>query len=149
LGKLQHQLNGIRAAAKALGASTVREVTQVKKRVLSAAAKAKISKATKARWAKFRAEQNKKAKAVKSYMKDDGTGVLQCRREVDKAKRAKCRFQFRYGTQILQHSLTRQSQSQLRPAVADAKDATACESRLRTGTLKAQDNLLSRSFPQP
>jgi hypothetical protein len=59
LGKLQHQLNGIRNAAKALGDSTVREVTQVKKRVLSAAARAKISKATKARWAKFRAQTKK------------------------------------------------------------------------------------------
>jgi len=29
---------------------------------MSAAARAKISKATKARWAKFRAEKNKKAK---------------------------------------------------------------------------------------
>ena len=64
LTKLQRQLDGIRAAAKALGATTVRGVTQVKKRVLSAAAKAKISKATKARWARFRAEKNKKAKAA-------------------------------------------------------------------------------------
>ena len=63
LSKLQHQLSGVRAAAKALGAKTVREVTQVKKRVMSAAARAKISKATKARWAKFRAEKNKKGKA--------------------------------------------------------------------------------------
>jgi hypothetical protein len=47
-----------------LGAKTVREVEQVKKRVLSAAAKAKISKATKARWVRFRAEKNKKAKAA-------------------------------------------------------------------------------------
>src|SRR5216683_3085336 len=61
LGKLQRKLNGARAAAKALGATTVREVTQVKKRVMSAAARAKISKATKARWAKFRAAKNKKA----------------------------------------------------------------------------------------
>ena len=61
LGKLQKQFDGLRAAAKALGDSTIREVTQVKKGVLSAAAKAKISKATKARWAKFRAEKDKKA----------------------------------------------------------------------------------------
>ena len=61
LGKLQKQFDGLRAAAKALGDSTIREVTQVKKRVLSAAAKAKISRATKARWAKFRAEKDKKA----------------------------------------------------------------------------------------
>ena len=59
LGKLQHQLNGIRAAAKALGISTNRELKAVKKRVMSAAARAKISKATKARWAKFRAEKKK------------------------------------------------------------------------------------------
>lgn len=64
LGKLQHKLNGVRAAARALGDKTVREVTQVKKRVLSAAARAKISKATKARWAKFRTLKNKKAKAA-------------------------------------------------------------------------------------
>jgi hypothetical protein len=62
LGKLQHQLNGVRAAAKALGDSTVREVTAGKKRVMSAAAKARISKATKARWAKFRAEKARKGK---------------------------------------------------------------------------------------
>jgi len=61
LRKLQSKFNGIRAAAKALGDSTIREVTQVKKRVMSAAARARISKATKARWAKFRAEKDKKA----------------------------------------------------------------------------------------
>jgi hypothetical protein len=64
LSKLQHQLNGVRAAARALGSKASREVTEVKKRVMSAAARAKISKATKARWAKFRAEKNKKAKAA-------------------------------------------------------------------------------------
>ena len=62
LGKLQDQLNGVRAAAKALGSKASREVTQVKKRVMSAAARAKIGKATKARWAKFRAEKSKKGK---------------------------------------------------------------------------------------
>jgi hypothetical protein len=59
LTKLQGKLSGVRAAAKALGDTTVREVNQVKKRVLSAAARAKISKATKARWAKFRAQAKK------------------------------------------------------------------------------------------
>ncbi len=59
LGKVQHELNGIRAAAKALGDSTIRELKAVKKRVMSAAARAKISKATKARWAKFRAAKAK------------------------------------------------------------------------------------------
>ena len=62
LHKVQRLLNGVRAAAKALGGSTVREVKAVKKRVMSAAARAKISKATKARWAKFRAEKAKKGK---------------------------------------------------------------------------------------
>jgi len=59
LGKLQNQLSGVRAAAKALGDTTSREVTKVKKRVLSAAAKAKISKAAKKRWAQFRAKAKK------------------------------------------------------------------------------------------
>jgi hypothetical protein len=60
LAKLRGKLSGVRAAAKALGDTTVREVTQVKKHVMSAAARAKTSRATKARWAKFRAEKNKK-----------------------------------------------------------------------------------------
>ena len=64
LGKSQHKLHGVRAAAKALGSKASRKVTPVKKRVMSVAARAKISKATKARWAKFRAEKNKKAKAA-------------------------------------------------------------------------------------
>jgi hypothetical protein len=62
LRKLQHRLNGVRAAAKALDSKASREVGQAKKRVMSAAARAKISKATKARWAKFRAEKSKKGK---------------------------------------------------------------------------------------
>lgn len=59
LGKLQHQLNGVRAAAKALGSSAGKEVTTVKKRVLSAAGRAKIAKAAKKRWAKVRAQAKK------------------------------------------------------------------------------------------
>lgn len=55
LGKLQHQLDGIRAAATALGNSTGREVTRVRKRVLSAAGRAKISIAAKKRWAEVKA----------------------------------------------------------------------------------------------
>jgi len=54
LGKLNHQLNGVRAAAKALGHSAEREVVGVKKRVLSAAGRAAIVKAAKKRWAKIR-----------------------------------------------------------------------------------------------
>jgi hypothetical protein len=61
LGKLQHQLNGIRAAAKALGDSTSKELKVVKKRVMSAASRAKIGKAAKKRWAKFRAQAKKVA----------------------------------------------------------------------------------------
>jgi len=59
LGKVQHQLNGIRAAAKALGDSTNRELKAVKKRVLSAVARAKMAKAQRERWAKFRAAKAK------------------------------------------------------------------------------------------
>ena len=55
LGDVQQQLNGVRAAAQALGDSTTREATRVKKRVLSAAARARIGRAAKKRWAKFRA----------------------------------------------------------------------------------------------
>ena len=61
LGKVRQQLNGVRAAAKALGDSTSRELKSTKKRVLSAAARAKIGKAAKKRWAKFRAQAKKVA----------------------------------------------------------------------------------------
>jgi len=61
LGKLQHQLNGVRAAAKALSSSASHGFARTKKRVLSAAARAKIGKAAKKRWAKFRAEAKKLA----------------------------------------------------------------------------------------
>ena len=49
LGKLDHQLGGVRAAAKAMGGSAEREVIGVKKRVLSAAGRAAIVKAAKKR----------------------------------------------------------------------------------------------------
>ena len=61
LGKVQHQLSGIRAAAKALGDSTSKEPKVLKKRVLSAGARARIGRATKKRWAKFRALKKKVA----------------------------------------------------------------------------------------
>jgi peptidoglycan hydrolase CwlO-like protein len=61
LHKLRHQLNGVRAAAKALGDSTNREVKRVKKRMLSAAGRAKIAQAAKRRWAKVRAQAKKVA----------------------------------------------------------------------------------------
>jgi hypothetical protein len=61
IGKLQHQLDSVRAAAKALGHSTGRELKTVKKQVMSAAVKAKISKAAKRRWAKIKAQAKKVA----------------------------------------------------------------------------------------
>jgi hypothetical protein len=56
LGKVQHQLNGIRAAVKALGHSTGRELGSVKKGILSAAGRAAISVAAKKRWAEVKAK---------------------------------------------------------------------------------------------
>ena len=61
LGKLSHQLSGVRAAAKALGGSANRELKGVKKRVLSAAGRAKIAAAARRRWAKVRAKARKAA----------------------------------------------------------------------------------------
>ena len=61
LGKLNHRLSGVRAAAKALGGSAEREVVGVKKRVLSAAGRAAIAKAAKKRWAKVRKQAKKVA----------------------------------------------------------------------------------------
>ena len=67
----QQQLDTVRAAMKLLGGmngsgkvtdSSSGKTTSGKKRVMSAAARAKISKATKARWAKFRAAKAKVAK---------------------------------------------------------------------------------------
>jgi hypothetical protein len=58
LGKLNHQLSGGRAAAKALGGFAEREVVGAKKRVLSAAGRAAISKAKKP-WAKVRKQAKK------------------------------------------------------------------------------------------
>jgi len=59
LGKLNHKLNGVQAAAKALGGSAEREVIGVKKRVLSAAGRAAIAKAAKKRWAKVRKQRRR------------------------------------------------------------------------------------------
>jgi hypothetical protein len=61
LGKLNSQLNGVRAAAKALGHSAEREAVGVKKRVLSAAGRAAIARGAKKRWAKIRAQAKKAA----------------------------------------------------------------------------------------
>ena len=61
LHKIQHQLSGVRAAAKALGDLAGRELKRTKKRVLSAAGRAKIAKAAKKRWAKVRAQAKRVA----------------------------------------------------------------------------------------
>ena len=58
--KVRQQLDAVRGAMKALG----REVASggklgKRKRKMSAAARARIGKATKARWARFRAEKKK------------------------------------------------------------------------------------------
>jgi hypothetical protein len=57
MSKLQHQLNGIRSAAQALGHSAAVEVKVAKKRVLSAAGRAAISRAAKKRWATVRSRR--------------------------------------------------------------------------------------------
>jgi hypothetical protein len=59
LVKLQHDLVGLQSAAKVLGRTASRDITRVKKRVLSAAGRAKISKAAKKRWARVKAQAKK------------------------------------------------------------------------------------------
>jgi hypothetical protein len=59
LVKLEHELGGLQSAAKALGKKASKDITTVKKRVLSAAGREKISKAAKKRWAKIRAQAKK------------------------------------------------------------------------------------------
>jgi hypothetical protein len=61
LAKLQHDLIGLQSAANALGKSAKRDLKVVKKRVLSAAGRAKISRAAKKRWAKVKAQAKKAA----------------------------------------------------------------------------------------
>jgi hypothetical protein len=59
LSRLQHELDGIRAAAQALGRSASDGLSSAKKRALSPAAREKMSKAAKRRWAKLRAGAKK------------------------------------------------------------------------------------------
>jgi hypothetical protein len=59
MSQLQHQLDGVRSAAKALGHTAAVEVKAAKKRVLSAAGRAAISKAAKMRWAKVKKQAKK------------------------------------------------------------------------------------------
>jgi hypothetical protein len=63
--KLQQRLTGIQRAIKALNGransgGAIGEATVTKKWVMSAAARARISKASKARWARFRAAKRAK-----------------------------------------------------------------------------------------
>lgn len=57
LHHLQHRVNALDSAAKALGASAAGQFAGPKKRVLSAAAREKISQAAKRRWSRVRAAQ--------------------------------------------------------------------------------------------
>ena len=59
--KVRQQLDAVRAARKILGREVASGGKRIgkKKRKMSAAARAKIGKATKARWAKFRAAKAK------------------------------------------------------------------------------------------
>lgn len=59
VASMQHKLRGIKAAAEALSRSVDKKATKSAKRVLSAAARAKIGRATKKRWERFRAEAKK------------------------------------------------------------------------------------------
>jgi hypothetical protein len=61
LGKLQRQLNGVKAAARAMGRTAGDELNSAKKRVMSAAVRKKISRAAKKRWAKVKAGAKKAA----------------------------------------------------------------------------------------
>ena len=60
-GTTGKRTSGLGGSGKATGSSRTK-TTQGKKRVMSAAARARISKATKERWAKFRAAKAKVAK---------------------------------------------------------------------------------------
>jgi len=59
--KVRKQLDAVRAAAKVLGREVASSGKRIgrKKRVMSAAARARIGKATRERWAKFRAAKAK------------------------------------------------------------------------------------------
>jgi hypothetical protein len=59
LAKLQDDLIGLQSAGRALGRSASRDIATVKKRVMSSAARAKISRAAKKRWAKVKAQAKK------------------------------------------------------------------------------------------
>jgi prophage DNA circulation protein len=82
--KLQKRLDGLRAAARALGTSASYGLDKARKRVLSAAGRARISAAAKRRWAKVKAG-TKKAVGKSAT---DGLGKVQ-KRVMSAAARAK------------------------------------------------------------
>jgi hypothetical protein len=59
VGRLQKQMDGLRAAASALGDSAMDGAGRVQKHVLSPEGRAKISRAAKRRWAKVKAGARK------------------------------------------------------------------------------------------
>jgi hypothetical protein len=61
VGRLQKQLDGLRAAANALGDSAMDGAGRMQERVMSAATRAKISATAKRRWAKVKAGARKAA----------------------------------------------------------------------------------------
>jgi len=61
IGKLQKQVEGLRAAAKALQNSSGNGIGKTRKRVMTPAIRAKISASAKKRWAKIRAGGKKSA----------------------------------------------------------------------------------------
>lgn len=61
IGKLERQLRGLKAAENALRNSSVDRGRTLRKRILSAAARAKMSQAAKRRWAKVKASARKAA----------------------------------------------------------------------------------------
>jgi len=59
LASVQHKLKGIKAAAEAMGRSADKKVTKGTKRVISAAARVKMGRAARKRWARIKAEAKK------------------------------------------------------------------------------------------
>lgn len=85
VSKLRRELEGVKAAAKALGDSASNEIGKARKRVMSAAARAKISAAAKRRWAKERAGAKK---GTVREAANDGLGTAR-KRVMSAAARAK------------------------------------------------------------
>ena len=85
VGKLQRELDGLTGAAKALSHSASNEIGKARKRVMSMAARAKMSAAAKRRWAKVRAGTKK---GTVREAANDGLGTAR-KRVMSAAARAK------------------------------------------------------------